>query len=111
GCGTEDFELGRRLDLPVLMPVDESGRFHPAYGWLAGRGAHEAADDIIAALREGGWLVSAGTIQHRYPECWRCHTPLIFRISDDWFISVEELRQPMRDANATVEWTPEYMGK
>ena len=55
--------------------------------------------------------MDAGTISHRYPECWRCHTPLIFRISDDWFISVDEIREPMREANRTVEWTPEYMGK
>ena len=45
------------------------------------------------------------------PECWRCYTPLIFRISDDWFIAVDELRQQLRDANAKVEWTPAYMGK
>ena len=111
GCGTEDFELARGLGLPVLTPVDEAGRFFEAYGWLDGRVAHEAADDIINDLRKREILVDAGTITHRYPECWRCHTPLIFRISDDWFISVEEIRQPMRDANATVEWTPEYMGK
>jgi isoleucyl-tRNA synthetase len=111
GCGTEDFELSKVEGLPVLTPVDEAGRFFPEYGWLAGRGAQEAADDIIRDLTERGLLVEAGTITHRYPECWRCHTPLIFRISDDWFISVEEIRQPMRDANATVEWTPEYMGK
>jgi isoleucyl-tRNA synthetase len=111
GCGTEDFELGKDEDLPVLAPVDESGRFLPAYGWLAGRGAHEAAADLIADLRERGLLVEAGTITHRYPECWRCHTPLIFRISDDWFIAVDEIREPMREANRTVEWTPDYMGK
>src|SRR4051812_13410561 len=111
GCGTEDFELGKVEDLPVLMPVDESGRFFESYGWLDGRQAHEAADDIIDDLRKRELLVDAGTISHRYPECWRCHTPLIFRISDDWFISVTDIRQPMRDANATVEWTPEYMGK
>ena len=50
-------------------------------------------------------------IEHSYPFCWRCHTPLIFRLSDDWFIAVDELRQPLLDANATVEWTPAYMGK
>ncbi len=111
GCGAEDFELGKLHDLPVLMPVDEAGRFFEAYGWLDGRGAHEAADDIIDDLRRREILVDASTIMHRYPECWRCHTPLIFRIADDWFISVDEIRQPMRDANATVEWTPEYMGK
>jgi isoleucyl-tRNA synthetase len=111
GCGTDDFELGKAEGLSVLTPVDESGRFYPDYGWLAGRGAHDAADDIISDLRSRELLVEAGTITHRYPECWRCHTPLIFRISDDWFISVEELREPMREANRTVEWTPEYMGK
>jgi isoleucyl-tRNA synthetase len=111
GCGGEDFELSRVYDLPVLMPVDEAGHFVEGYGWLDGRGAHEAADDIIEDLRKRELLVHAGTIRHRYPECWRCHTPLIFRISDDWFIAVDELRQPMRDANATVEWTPDYMGK
>jgi isoleucyl-tRNA synthetase len=110
GCGTEDFELGRAHDLPVLTPVDESGLFYPEYGWLAGQAAHEAADQIVARLRDRSVLVSAGTIAHRYPECWRCHTPLIFRISDDWFISVTEIREPMRDANRTVEWTPAYMG-
>jgi isoleucyl-tRNA synthetase len=111
GCGTEDFELGKAEDLAVLTPVDEAGRFYPEYGWLAGRGAHEAADAIIDDLRTRGLLLAAGTVSHRYPECWRCHTPLIFRISDDWFISVEEIREPMREANRTVEWTPEYMGK
>jgi isoleucyl-tRNA synthetase len=111
GCGTEDFELGKVEDLAVLTPVDESGRFYPEYGWLAGRGAHAVADDVIADLQQRGLLVASGTISHRYPECWRCHTPLIFRISDDWFISVDEIREPMREANRTVEWTPEYMGK
>jgi isoleucyl-tRNA synthetase len=111
GCGTEDFELGQRYDLPVLMPVDESGRFYDSFGWLHGMSSHEAAEQIIGDLQEKGILVEAGLHEHRYPECWRCHTPLIFRIADDWFISVADLRQPMLDANATVQWIPEYMGK
>src|SRR5215204_4036873 len=111
GCGSEDFELSRVHDLPVLTPVDESGRFYDEYGWLHGLSTVEAAEQIIGYLEEHGRLVEAGLHEHRYPECWRCHTPLIFRISDDWFIGVEELRQPLRDANAKVEWTPEYMGK
>ena len=111
GCGTEDFELGRVHGLPIVTPVDEAGRFYPTFGWLAGRAAHEAAADIIADLEHRALLYDAGTIHHRYPECWRCHTPLLFRISDDWFISVDEIRQPMRDANADVEWTPDYMGR
>jgi isoleucyl-tRNA synthetase len=111
GCGGEDFELSRVHDLPVLTPVDESGRFYDDYGWLHGLSTVEAAEQIIGNLEEKGVLVEAGLHEHRYPECWRCHTPLIFRIADDWFISVRDLRQPMLDANATVEWVPEYMGK
>ncbi len=111
GCGSEDFELSRVHDLAVLTPVDEAGRFYPDYGWLHGLGTAEAADQLLADLAERGRLIDAGTIEHRFPFCWRCHTPLIFRISDDWFIAVEELRPKLIDANATIEWTPEYFGK
>ncbi len=111
GCGSEDFELSRVNDLAVLTPVDEAGRFYPDYGWLHGLGTAEAADQLVADLAERGRLIDAGTIEHRFPFCWRCHTPLIFRISDDWFIAVEELRPKLIDANATIQWTPEYFGK
>ena len=111
GAGEEDFELGGLHDLPVLTPVDESGRFTDDYGWLHGLSTTEAADQIVGNLGERGLLVEAATYQHSYPHCWRCDTPLIFRIADDWLISVDELRQPLMDANATVEWTPAYMGK
>ncbi|MEP6811776.1 MAG: isoleucine--tRNA ligase [Actinomycetota bacterium] len=111
GAGAEDFELGKREDLPVLTPVDESGRFYDDYGWLHGLSTVEAADQIIGNLGERGFLVEAGLHEHRYPHCWRCDTPLIFRIADDWLISVRDLRQQMLDANADVEWMPEYMGK
>ena len=111
GCGAEDFELSRTCDLPVLTPVDESGRFYNDYGWLHGLSTVEAAEQIIGNLEEKGKLVEAGLVTHSYPECWRCHTPLIFRIADDWFISVRDIRQPMRDASADVQWTPEYFAK
>jgi isoleucyl-tRNA synthetase len=111
GAGTEDFELARVHDLPVLTPVDEAGRFYDDYGWLHGSSTVEAADQIIGELGERGRLVDAGEIVHRYPVCWRCHTPLIFRIVDEWFISADEIRPEMLAANATVEWTPEFYGK
>ena len=111
GCGAEDFELGKEHELPMIMPVDEMGHFYPEFGWLAGRATSDATDDILADLTARDRLAAAGTIHHRFPECWRCHTPLIFRISDDWFISVTDIREPMREANAGVEWTPAYMGK
>jgi isoleucyl-tRNA synthetase len=111
GCGPEDFELGRAHDLPILTPVDEAGRFYDDYGWLHGLSTTEASDQIVGRLAETGFLVDAGTYAHAYPHCWRCDTPLIWRISDDWFISVQEVRPRLLEANAAVEWTPAYMGK
>ncbi len=111
GCGGEDFELGRSLGLPVLTPVDEAGHFYDDYGWLHGLSTTDAADQIVGDLAERGFLVSAGQSIHNYPHCWRCDTPLIFRISDDWFIGVDSVRDDLLAANATVEWVPAYMGK
>src|SRR5688500_634697 len=87
GAGSEDFELSRVHGLAVLGPIDESGRFLPGYGAFEGLGSDEAAEAIVQDLRDRGLLVEAGTIVHRYPLCWRCGTPLVFRVVDDWFIS------------------------
>ncbi len=106
GAGAEDFELSRVHDLPVLAPIDESGRMLPGYDNLAGLSTDEVVVPVIESLRERGLLVEATSIVHRYPVCWRCSTPLVFRVVDDWFISAAEIRQPMLDGNATVEWTP-----
>jgi isoleucyl-tRNA synthetase len=106
GAGAEDFELSRVHGLPVLGPIDESGRFLPGYGDFEGLSTEEAAKPIVQALEDRGLLIDAGTIVHRYPICWRCKTPLLFRMVDDWFISLAELRQPLLDANNEVEWTP-----
>jgi isoleucyl-tRNA synthetase len=111
GCGSEDFELSRVHGLAVLQPVDESGRFYPEYGWLHGASTAESAEQIVGDLDERGLLVESSTVEHSYPFCWRCHTPLIFRLADDWFIAVTELRPQLLQANAEVEWTPAYMGK
>jgi isoleucyl-tRNA synthetase len=106
GAGGEDFELSRVHDLPVLTPIDESGRLLPGYGELEGLSTEQVVNPVIESLQERALLVEAKSIVHRYPICWRCRTPLVFRVVDDWFISADEIRQPMLDGNATVEWTP-----
>jgi isoleucyl-tRNA synthetase len=111
GCGAEDFELSREHGLPVIVPIDESGRLLPGFGALEGLSTDEVEDIVVEDLRERELLVEAGRITHRYPICWRCKTPLVFRVVDDWFISADEIRQPLLEANATVEWTPAFYSK
>jgi isoleucyl-tRNA synthetase len=111
GAGQEDFALGQEHNLPVLSPVDEMGHFYPEYGWLHGLSTAEAADQIVGDLKERGVLVEAGLYEHRYPHCWRCDTPLIWRVADDWMIGVDEVRPQLMEANESIAWTPEYMGK
>ena len=111
GCGAEDFDLGKRDGLPALVPVNEDGAFYESYGWLHGRHTAEVAHPIIGDLGERGRLVDAEELTHRYPECWRCHTELIYRLVDEWFIRCDEVREPMIAAARTVDWKPPQYGK
>jgi isoleucyl-tRNA synthetase len=111
GAGAEDFELSRVFDLPVLVPIDEAGKLLPEYGELATLTTDEVAAPVTQSLQERRLLIAYDAITHRYPICWRCSTPLVFRVVDDWFISCTEIRQPLLDANATVEWTPSFYSK
>jgi isoleucyl-tRNA synthetase len=111
GCGAEDFELSRVYDLPVLVPIDEAGRLLPPYDEFAGLTTDEVAAPVTQSLQERNLLIAYDAITHRYPICWRCSTPLVFRVVDDWFIGCDEIRQPLLDANAKVEWTPDFYKK
>ena len=111
GAGAEDFELSRLHDLRVIQPIDEDGRFYGTFGFLAGLSTVDYEEPVVEALRARGLLVEAGRITHRYPICWRCRTPLVFRVVDDWFIGVVEVREQLRAENRNVEWTPPQYGK
>jgi isoleucyl-tRNA synthetase len=111
GAGAEDFELSKVHDLPVLAPIDEAGRFLPEYGEFEGRSTEDVEKPIVVELDRRGRLVEHGSIVHRYPICWRCATPLVFRIADDWLIACDAIRQQMLEANATVAWTPDFYSK
>ena len=111
GAGAEDFELSKVHDLPVLAPIDEAGRFYADYGEFEGRSTEEVEKTIVVELDRRGRLVEHTSVEHRYPVCWRCATPLVFRIADDWLISCDEIREPMLAANATVDWTPDFYSK
>ena len=111
GCGEEDFGLSKEFDLPVLVPIDDMARFRPGYGWLEGKDARDVAHEIADDLKRRGLLFRAMPYTHRYPECWRCHEELVFRVDDEWFISMAELRPRMIAAAETVRWVPEHAGR
>ncbi|HKA54102.1 MAG TPA: class I tRNA ligase family protein, partial [Candidatus Binatia bacterium] len=110
GCGAEDFELGKQLGLDTLVPIDDNGYFVDGFGWLVGKHVTEVAPLIRDDLQEKGVLFAWGDYEHRYPICWRCKTPLVFRLGDEWFISCAEVRERMKREALTVRWMPEYGG-
>ena len=110
GAGEEDFDLGRNLGLSIVVPIDENGEYVDGFGWLTGRDARQVAADVISDLDKRNLLHRAHTYQHRYPHCWRCREELVFRVDDEWFIRADEVREPMLQAAASVQWVPEYAG-
>ncbi len=97
GCGAEDFQLGREFGLTALAPLTEEGAFLPSFGWLAGRDVHSVAPDIFKALETKERLYRVDPYAHRYPICWRCATPLVFRLVDEWYISMGKLYDKPRE--------------
>ncbi len=112
GHGVEDYHIGLRYHLPVVNPVGPDGRFlpHADAASLAGMEVFAANPQVLALLQTHGKLLHASTLQHSYPHCWRHKTPLIFRATPQWFISLDAagLRQTALAAIASVQWLPDW---
>ncbi len=110
GHGHEDFALGKAYGLDIYCPVDERGRFVAATPYFEGMRVFEADDAVLQLLRDRGVLLGAESISHSYPHCWRCHKPVIFRATPQWFISMEHrnLRKKSLKAIQGVRWLPEW---
>jgi len=110
GHGEEDFIVGLEYNLPVVSPVDEAGRFTSEAGKYAGKLIWDANEEIIEDLKRKNLLLHRGWIQHRYPHCWRCKTPLLLRATHQWFIKVPDIRDKLLEENDRVVWVPEWAG-
>ncbi|MCO6453567.1 MAG: isoleucine--tRNA ligase [Caldilineales bacterium] len=97
GCGAEDFDLGKQHNFPVLAPLNDESDFVDGYGWLAGMHVSDVADPIFEDLEKKGVIYQIEPYSHRYPTCWRCATELVFRLVDEWFISMGELYDKPRE--------------
>jgi isoleucyl-tRNA synthetase len=110
GHGREDYETGLEYGLDVYSPVDDSGRFTPDVEYFAGLNVFEANQSVNDKLTQVGALLKQEDITHEYPHCWRCKKPVIFRSTEQWFISMEKtgLRQKALDAINKVTWIPSW---
>jgi isoleucyl-tRNA synthetase len=125
GAGAEDFQLGKENHLPIIAPLNEEGEFLEGFGWLSGKHVLEVAEPIFEDLRQKGILYCVEAYTHRYPVCWRCDTELVFRLVDEWFISMGEtydkprqeltaeekarsLRYQIMDVVDQIKWIPDF---
>jgi isoleucyl-tRNA synthetase len=110
GCGKEDFELSKEFALDVIAPADDEGHYLDGFAGLTGKlvSADATRDEIVESLRGKGALYRTQMYTHRYPHCWRCGTELIFRLVDEWYISMDELRHQIADVTRQIRWIPEF---
>ena len=117
GHGQEDYVSGRQYGLEVYCPVDAGGRFFHAKGAagtlpevLIGKTVWEANPIVVELLKEHRALAGMEKLAHSYPHCWRCHNPVIFRATEQWFIGMDlkNFRQDALDAIAQVKWKPTW---
>jgi isoleucyl-tRNA synthetase len=103
GCGAEDFALGKKLGLPMIAPLDENGMVLPGFGPYSGRDVRDVAEPIIETLKHHRRFYRLETITHRYPHCWRCGTPLVFRLVDEWYVSMGPVYDKPRERLTRAE--------
>ena len=111
GCGAEDNELGKRLGLPEIMPVDDMGIFLKGFGFFSGKNSKTIADEVFEELKTRNKLYLVKPHEHSYPVCWRCKEELIYRLVPSWFITTEELKPRLIKNAMSVKWEPESNGK
>ncbi|MFH1737284.1 MAG: class I tRNA ligase family protein, partial [Actinomycetota bacterium] len=108
GHGEEDYLVGQENDLPTVMPVDDDGIFTDEAGKWAGKHIKDANPEIVADLAARRILLWSGEVVHSYPHCWRCKSPVIFRATRQWFVSMEkgDMRRKALAEIGKVKWIP-----
>lgn len=109
GHGIEDFVVCKNYpEIPIIVPVDAKGRLTEEAGMFAGLTTEEANKPIALHLEKIGALFALKKIEHQYPHCWRCHKPVIFRATSQWFCSVDDFKDEAVKAAEDVKWFPEW---
>jgi isoleucyl-tRNA synthetase len=111
GFGEDDYQLGRKYDLPLVRPVNAEGCFTKEVTDYAGIFVKSADDSIIADLKARKVLVKKTMIEHSYPHCWRCKSPLIYYARESWYIKTSDFKEAMLKNNSQINWYPKEVGE
>ncbi|MES2179354.1 MAG: isoleucine--tRNA ligase [Gemmatimonadota bacterium] len=109
--GADDYAAGRRHNLAFLLPVNSRGEFDAEVPLVGGQFVKKADPELIEELKRRGVLWKAGTINHSYPHCWRCRTPLLYYARSSWFVRTSSYKDEMLARNAQVNWNPRDVGE
>ncbi len=120
GAGAEDFQLGKKENLPVVEEIDETGVFIDGFGFLTGEHVKKAMPKILEDLEKRGLAFKISDYPHRYPTCWRCKTELVWRVVDEWYIAMDKkdptegsgqrktYREQMIEVAKKINWMPDW---
>lgn len=108
GHGADDFIVGKKYDLPIVSPLDNSGRFTTEAREFEGLTTDEGNKAVVKALDDSGKLIKLIFIKHQYPHCWRCKKPILFRATEQWFASIDGFRQKALAEIDKVQWIPSW---
>lgn len=107
--GEDDYNACKQAGIEMVNPVDAMGNFTQEVPDFVGQNVHEAKKNIIDALKGRDAIFEDKTLQHSYPHCWRCDTPLIYRAVPTWYVAVTKLKEQLLKNNAQTKWVPETM--
>lgn len=118
GAGKEDFDLGKKEKLSIISPIADDASYIVGMGDYAGQNAKKHPEIIIDYLKlkeDGRYLLKTMRYTHRYPDCWRCHTELVWKVTYEWYISMDKkdengktLRQQMKETAKKIDWHPDF---
>ncbi|MBU4204723.1 class I tRNA ligase family protein, partial [Patescibacteria group bacterium] len=111
GAGEEDFKISQKEKLSVIAVIDEAAVYLEGMDQFSGKNAKEDPEIIFDYLKQyekGEYFFKTESYTHRYPTCWRCKTELVWRVVDEWYISMEKLRKPLMEATKTIKWIPGF---
>jgi isoleucyl-tRNA synthetase len=110
GCGPEDYEVGHKNGICPFNNLDEKGRFPKDMGKYSGWTAKKDDSRFIEDFREKGFLIDTTEVEHDYAHCWRCHNPVIYKTTKQWFFKVEDLKDQLIKFNQDIRWVPGWAG-